>query len=150
VPGLYGYVSATKWLADIELTTFGAKTQYWVPRGYSQQAPIKTESRIDSPRGQSSVRAGQVTVAGIAWAQTKGIAKVELQLDGGPWQEADLGTQPTKEAWRMWRRSFDVRPGTHTVAVRATDATGYTQTVDVADPVPDGATGLHSVVFTAA
>ena len=150
VPGLYGYVSATKWVTDIELTTFGAKTQYWVPRGYSQKAPIKTESRIDSPRGRSSVPAGQVTVAGIAWAQTKGIAKVELQLDGGPWQEADLATQPTKEAWRMWRRSFDVRPGTHTVVVRATDSTGYTQTVDVADPVPDGATGLHSVVFTAA
>ena len=150
VPGLYGYVSATKWVSDIELTTFGARTQYWVPRGYSQKAPIKTESRIDSPRGQSSVRAGKVTVAGIAWAQTKGIAKVELQMDGGAWQEADLAVQPTKEAWRMWRHSFELRPGTHTVVVRATDATGYTQTVDVADPVPDGATGLHSVVFTAA
>ncbi|QUQ70482.1 molybdopterin-dependent oxidoreductase [Kutzneria sp. CA-103260] len=150
VPGLYGYVSATKWVTDIELTTFAAKTQYWVPRGYSAKAPIKTESRIDSPRGQSSVPAGKVTVAGIAWAQTKGIAKVELQMDGGQWQEADLATQPTKEAWRMWRHSFDVRPGTHTVVVRATDATGYTQTADLADPVPDGATGLHSVVFTAA
>jgi DMSO/TMAO reductase YedYZ molybdopterin-dependent catalytic subunit len=150
VPGLYGYVSATKWVTDIELTTFGAKTQYWVPRGYSQKAPIKTESRIDSPRGQSSVPSGKVTVAGIAWAQTKGIAKVELQMDGGPWQEADLAVQPTKEAWRMWRRSYDLRPGSHTVVVRATDATGYTQTVDVADPIPDGATGLHSVVFTAA
>ncbi|MFI9382791.1 molybdopterin-dependent oxidoreductase [Kutzneria sp. NPDC052558] len=150
VPGLYGYVSATKWVADIELTTFAARTQYWVPRGYSEKAPIKTESRIDSPRGRSSVPAGQVTVAGIAWAQTKGIAKVELQLDGGPWQEADLAAEPTKEAWRMWRRSFDVRPGTHTVVVRATDTTGYTQTEDVVGPVPDGATGLHSVVFTAA
>ncbi|GAA3435030.1 molybdopterin-dependent oxidoreductase [Kutzneria kofuensis] len=150
VPGLYGYVSATKWVTDIELTTFAAKTQYWVPRGYSEKAPIKTESRIDSPRGRSSVPAGKVVVAGIAWAQTKGIAKVELQMDGGPWQEADLAAQPTKEAWRMWRRSYDLRPGTHTVVVRATDATGYTQTVDVADAVPDGATGLHSVVFTTA
>jgi DMSO/TMAO reductase YedYZ molybdopterin-dependent catalytic subunit len=150
VPGLYGYVSATKWVTDIELTTFDAKTQYWVPRGYSAKAPIKTESRIDSPRGQSSVPAGKVVVAGIAWAQTKGIAKVELQMDGGPWQEADLAVQPTKEAWRMWRRTFDLRPGSHTVLVRATDSTGYTQTMDRADPIPDGATGLHSVVFTAA
>ena len=150
VPGLYGYVSATKWVTDIELTTFGAKTQYWVPRGYSEKAPIKTESRIDSPRGLGSVPAGKVVVAGIAWAQTKGIAKVELQMDGGPWQEADLAVQPTKEAWRMWRRSYQLRPGSHTVVVRATDATGYTQTADVADPVPDGATGLHSVVFTTA
>jgi DMSO/TMAO reductase YedYZ molybdopterin-dependent catalytic subunit len=150
VPGLYGYVSATKWVTDIELTTFGAKTQYWVPRGYSDKAPIKTESRIDSPRGPGSVPAGKVVVAGIAWAQTKGIAKVEVQLDGGEWQEADLAVQPTKEAWRMWRRAFDLRPGRHTVVVRATDSTGYTQTSDVADAVPDGATGLHSVVFTAA
>jgi DMSO/TMAO reductase YedYZ molybdopterin-dependent catalytic subunit len=150
VPGLYGYVSATKWVTDIELTTFAAKTQYWVPRGYSAKAPIKTESRIDSPRGLGSVPAGKVVVAGIAWAQTKGIAKVEVQLDDGPWQEADLAVQPTKEAWRMWRRTFDVRPGRHTVVVRATDGTGYTQTMDVADAVPDGATGLHSVVFTAA
>jgi len=150
VPGLYGYVSATKWVTDIELTTFGAKTQYWVPRGYSEKAPIKTESRIDSPRGLGSVPAGKVVVAGIAWAQTKGIAKVELQMDGGPWQEADLAVQPTKEAWRMWRRTFDLRPGSHTVLVRATDSTGYTQTMDRADPIPDGATGLHSVVFTAA
>jgi len=150
VPGLYGYVSATKWVTDIELTTFAAKTQYWVPRGYSAKAPIKTESRIDSPRGLGSVPAGKVVVAGIAWAQTKGIAKVEVQLDGGPWQEADLAVQPTKEAWRMWRRAFDLRPGSHTVVVRATDGTGYTQTAEVADVVPDGATGLHSVVFTTA
>ncbi|MFC0544696.1 molybdopterin-dependent oxidoreductase [Kutzneria chonburiensis] len=150
VPGLYGYVSATKWVTDIELTTFAAKTQYWVPRGYSEKAPIKTESRIDSPRGLGSVPAGKVVVAGIAWAQTKGIAKVEVQMDGGPWQEADLAVQPTKEAWRMWRRTFDLRPGSHTVVVRATDSSGYTQTVDVADAVPDGATGLHSVAFTTA
>jgi hypothetical protein len=96
------------------------------------------------------VPAGKVVVAGIAWAQTKGIAKVELQMDGGPWQEADLAVQPTKEAWRMWRRTFDLAPGSHTVLVRATDSTGYTQTMDRADPIPDGATGLHSVVFTAA
>jgi DMSO/TMAO reductase YedYZ molybdopterin-dependent catalytic subunit len=150
VPGLYGYVSATKWVTDIELTTFGAKTQYWVPRGYSEKAPIKTESRIDSPRRLGSVPAGKVVVAGIAWAQTKGIAKVEVQLDGGPWQEADLAAQPTNEAWRMWRRAFDLGPGSHTVVVRATDSTGYTQTSEVADAIPDGATGLHSVVFTAA
>jgi DMSO/TMAO reductase YedYZ molybdopterin-dependent catalytic subunit len=149
VPGLYGYVSATKWVNDIELTTFDAKQQYWVPRGYSEKAPIKTESRIDSPLGLRAVPAGKVTVAGIAWAQTKGIGKVEVRMDGGPWLPADLATQPTKEAWRMWRRTFDLAPGSHTVVCRATDATGYTQTSQRADPVPDGATGLHTIVFSA-
>jgi DMSO/TMAO reductase YedYZ molybdopterin-dependent catalytic subunit len=148
VPGLYGYVSATKWVVDMELTTFGAAQGYWVPRGYSQQAPVKTESRIDVPGPFATVRAGSVVIAGIAWAQTKGIAKVEIQVDDGPWQPAQLATEVTKNAWRMWRAFVELRPGTHMVRSRATDDTGFTQTAQVADPIPNGATGYPAVNFT--
>ncbi len=148
VPGVYGYASATKWLKEIELTTFAAKQQYWVSRGYSQRAPIKTESRIDVPQGLQSLSAGRVVVAGIAWAQTKGIAKVEVRMDGGPWQEADLAVSVTNETWRMWRKVYDLKPGTHTVICRATDTTGYVQTQQRVSPIPDGATGWHTIVFT--
>ncbi|MEV6610992.1 molybdopterin-dependent oxidoreductase [Kutzneria sp. NPDC051319] len=148
VPGIYGYASATKWLKDIELTTFAAKKQYWVPRGYGERAPIKTEARIDMPQGLQSLPDGKVVVAGIAWAQTKGIAKVELQMDGGPWQEADLAVTVNAETWRMWRKVYDLKPGTHTVICRATDITGYTQTRDRVGPIPDGATGWHTILFT--
>jgi DMSO/TMAO reductase YedYZ molybdopterin-dependent catalytic subunit len=148
VPGVYGYASATKWLKEIELTTFAAKKQYWVSRGYSEKAPIKTESRIDVPQGLQSLSAGRVVVAGIAWAQTRGIAKVEVRMDGGPWQEADLAVVDTDETWRMWRKVYDIGPGTHTVICRATDATGYVQTQQRVSPIPDGATGWHTIVFT--
>ncbi|MBV9845051.1 MAG: molybdopterin-dependent oxidoreductase [Kutzneria sp.] len=148
VPGLYGYVSATKWVTDIELTTFADKRSYWVPRGYSAKAPIKTESRIDSPQGLTTIKAGRLTVAGIAWAPTKGISKVELRMDGGPWQPADLGIEVSGQAWRMWRKEYDLAPGSHTVVSRATDGSGYTQTADQVGPIPDGATGLHTIVFT--
>ena len=147
VPGLYGYVSATKWVVDMELTTW-AQQAYWVPRGYSQQAPIKTESRIDKPQAYANVAPGAVTVAGIAWAQTRGIAKVEVRVDNGPWQSAQLSTQVSVNTWRMWRTSFQLRAGTHTVESRATDDTGYTQTSAQADEIPDGATGWPSVTFT--
>jgi DMSO/TMAO reductase YedYZ molybdopterin-dependent catalytic subunit len=150
VPGIYGYACATKWLVDIELTTFAAKKQYWVPRGYAEKAPIKTESRIDLPQGLQALPTGKVVVAGIAWAQTKGIDKVELRMDGGPWQQADLAASVTKETWRMWRKTYDLKPGTHTVICRATDATGYTQTPQRVSPIPDGATGLHTIIFTTA
>ncbi|MFC0437752.1 molybdopterin-dependent oxidoreductase [Kutzneria buriramensis] len=150
VPGIYGYASATKWVHDIELTTFAAKRQYWVPRGYSERAPIKTESRIDVPQGLQALPNGKVVVAGIAWAQTRGIAKVEVRMDGGPWQEADLAAGVSAETWRMWRKEYDLKPGTHTVICRATDTTGYTQTTGRVGPIPDGATGLHTIVFTTA
>jgi len=148
VPGVYGYASATKWLKEIELTTFAAKKQYWVSRGYGERAPIKTESRIDVPQGLQSLPAGRVVVAGIAWAQTKGIAKVEVRMDGGPWQEADLAVSANRETWRMWRKVYDLKPGTHTVICRATDTTGYVQTQQRVGPIPDGATGWHTIVFT--
>jgi DMSO/TMAO reductase YedYZ molybdopterin-dependent catalytic subunit len=148
VPGLYGYVSATKWVTDMELTTFSAKQGYWVPRGYSQQAPVKTESRIDVPSASGRVAAGAVTVAGIAWAQTKGIERVEVRVDGGRWQDAQLATEVTKNSWRMWRTTFTLKSGNHTVESRATDDTGYVQTQDQADPIPDGASGWPAVVFS--
>jgi DMSO/TMAO reductase YedYZ molybdopterin-dependent catalytic subunit len=148
VPGLYGYVSATKWVVDMELTTFAARQGYWVPRGYSQQAPVKTESRIDVPAPFANVDAGSVVVAGIAWAQTKGIAKVEVRVDNGNWQEAQLTTEVTKNAWRMWRIFLPLKKGQHTVEARATDDTGYTQTATQVDPIPNGATGYPSTQFT--
>jgi hypothetical protein len=150
VPGLYGYVSATKWVTDMELTTFGAKQGYWVPRGYSQLAPVKTESRIDVPQSFARVNAGSVVIAGIAWAQTKGIARVEIRVDGGRWQDAQLATEVTKNSWRMWRVFVDLKPGNHRVESRATDDTGYVQTQDQAGEIPDGATGWHSVSFSVA
>src|SRR5439155_14967542 len=102
VPGLYGYVSATKWVVDLELTTFAAKQGYWVPRGWAAKAPIKTQSRIDSPSGGATVAAGQHTVTGIAWAPTIGIDRVEVRVDGGQWQEAQLSAEVSTNTWRMW------------------------------------------------
>lgn len=147
VPGLYGYVSATKWVTDLEVTTWSAQQAYWLHRGWAERGPIKTESRIDAPQGTAP--SGKVNVAGIAWAQHTGIAKVEVQLDNGPWQEATLSANVTDDAWRMWWAQVQASPGSHTVTVRATDRSGYTQTDLVADVVPDGATGWHTITFTA-
>ncbi|MCI2422671.1 molybdopterin-dependent oxidoreductase [Saccharopolyspora sp. K220] len=147
VPGLYGYVSATKWLVDAEVTTFD-RAHYWQQRGWSQQAPIKTESRIDRPRAQASVAAGQVTVAGIAWAQHTGVERVEVRADDGAWQAAELATDVSRDTWRMWRTTLDLPPGEHVVECRATDRTGETQTPQRQPVVPDGATGWHAVQFT--
>lgn len=149
VPGLYGYVSATKWVVDWELTRFDQKEGYWVPRGWSAKGPIKTESRIDSPRGFDDVPAGRVTIAGIAWAQFTGIEKVEIRMDRGAWQTAELATEVSQNTWRMWRAGVEVGRGQHRVEVRATDRSGYTQTENRADPAPDGATGWHAVIFNA-
>jgi hypothetical protein len=145
VPGLYGYVSATKWLVDIELTTFQAFDAYWVQRGWAQQAPIKTESRIDTPRANSSVPAGTVLVAGVAWAQHRGIEKVEVRVDMGPWTTAELAAQDTIDTWRLWVYRWPATRGEHTLQVRATDHTGATPTENPSAPVPNGATGYHTV-----
>jgi hypothetical protein len=147
VPGLYGYVSATKWLVDIELTTFASYDAYWVRRGWAQQAPIKTESRIDLPKPGATVPAGPVTVAGIAWAQHRGISRVGVSVDGA-WLPARLAAQDTIDTWRQWVYDWDAIPGEHTLAVRATDQTGATQTATLADPVPNGATGDHTISVT--
>jgi DMSO/TMAO reductase YedYZ molybdopterin-dependent catalytic subunit len=150
VPGLYGFVSATKWVVDLELNRFADKQAYWLRRGWGQRAPIKTQSRIDAPAPFATVPAGQVTVAGIAYAQHRGIARVEVRADGGPWVTAELATEVSPDTWRMWRARLDLRPGTHTVECRATDRTGATQPEARVTPIPDGATGWHSTQFTTA
>ncbi|MDN5859181.1 MAG: molybdopterin-dependent oxidoreductase [Pseudonocardia sp.] len=148
VPGLYGYVSATKWVVDLEATTFAAKQGYWLQRGWAQKAPIKTQSRIDVPSGFAQVPAGRVTVAGIAWAQPVGVGKVEVRIDGGPWQAAELSAAVNPDTWRMWRTSFELEPGLHQATVRTTDARGVVQTQERADPIPDGASGWPVTAFT--
>ena len=145
VPGLYGYVSATKWLVDIEVTRFDRFRAYWTDRGWSEQAPIKTQSRIDVPRQNASVQAGRVAVAGVAWAQLRGISRVEVRVDDGPWRRARLAGEPTKDSWRQWVWAWDATPGRHQLQVRATDESGETQTARLAPPEPDGATGWHTI-----
>jgi hypothetical protein len=148
VPGLYGYASGTKWIVDMELTTFAAYDSYWVKRGWGQQGNIKTESRIDRPTMSGLVRAGPVPVAGVAWAQHTGITKVEVRVDSGVWHRARLAPRGTIDAWRQWVWVWTATPGMHILQVRATDASGYTQTEDMAMPFPDGATGYHTVPVT--
>lgn len=146
VPGLYGYVSACKWLRELELTTFDAFDPYWVRRTWSRKAPIKTQARIDTPRPFASPKRGSVQVAGVAWAQHRGIRKVEVRVDGGDWSSARLATEATTDTWRQWAWTWQATPGSHTLEVRATDGTGATQTAKRQGTVPNGATGRHSVV----
>ncbi|WP_458315419.1 molybdopterin-dependent oxidoreductase [Mycolicibacterium brisbanense] len=152
VPGLYGYVSATKWVTDLELTRFDRAEAYWTRLGWSARGPIKTESRIDVPRDGQRVDRGPVRFGGVAWAQHRGVRAVEVRIDGpghqGDWQQAQLGAAYSDDTWRLW--SFDwtaTDPGRYTIIVRATDNTGTVQTPELADPVPDGATGWHRVTF---
>lgn len=147
-PGLYGYVSATKWLTELELTTFDVPA-YWQQRGWSPAGPIKTQSRIDRPRPFTKVPAGKFTAAGIAWAQHTGIERVEVRVDGGPWRAAQLSTEVSSDTWRMWRLDVDLPPGGHTLECRATDRTGQVQTAQRTPVAPSGATGWHSVFCTA-
>jgi DMSO/TMAO reductase YedYZ molybdopterin-dependent catalytic subunit len=145
VPGLYGYVSACKWITDIEVTTYASNVAYWAQRGWDQQAPIKTESRIDVPSGSTQLKPGTTPVAGVAWAQHKGIAAVEVRVDSGPWHEARLAAVPDIDCWRQWVWDWNATPGNHLIEARATDATGYTQTALQEPPPPNGATGYPSV-----
>jgi DMSO/TMAO reductase YedYZ molybdopterin-dependent catalytic subunit len=149
VPGLYGYVSACKWVVDMELTTFAAFDAYWVQRGWSQQAPIKTESRIDTPKTGSNLGTGKVMVAGVAWAQHRGIEAVHVSIDG-TWHQAKLAVQDTIDTWRQWYYPWQATAGKHTIQVRATDKTGYTQTAVVHRTEPNGATGYHTIQVTVA
>ncbi|MDT0307878.1 molybdopterin-dependent oxidoreductase [Streptomyces sp. DSM 44917] len=145
VPGLYGYVSACKWLVDLELTSFDAFDAYWVRRGWARQAPVKTQSRIDTPRSGARLRAGRVPVAGVAWAQHTGIDAVQVRVDEGPWRNARLAEEDTADTWRQWVWDWDAEPGGHRLQVRAVDRSGETQTADVSGSAPDGATGRHTV-----
>lgn len=147
VPGLYGYVSATKWLAELELTTFADFDAYWVPRGWAQLAPVKTQSRIDRPRA-GTIAAGRTVVAGVAWAPHRGISKVEVRVDDGRWQEATLASVASVDTWQLWSLPWEAQRGSHTIQVRATDGAGETQPQERSDPSPDGATGWHTVGVT--
>jgi DMSO/TMAO reductase YedYZ molybdopterin-dependent catalytic subunit len=150
VAGLYGYVSATKWLSEIELTTWDGFDAYWVPRGWAKEAPIKTQSRIDTPANSTQVDPGRHTIAGVAWAPTRGISKVEVQLgEGEPWVEAELSEPLSDNAWVQWQLGWDAESeGRHVLTCRATDGEGNLQTDEVRPPAPDGATGWHSrIVF---
>jgi DMSO/TMAO reductase YedYZ molybdopterin-dependent catalytic subunit len=149
VPGLYGYVSATKWLTELELTTLEAIDAYWVPRGWAKEAPILTQSRIDVPGGQT-VAAGPVAVAGVAWAPDRGISKVEVRVDGGAWQTATLATELSAATWVQWKWVWQATSGQHILEVRATDGTGEVQTDQVTPPDPDGARGHHQIAVQVA
>ena len=148
VPGLYGFVSATKWVVDLEVTRFADSKAYWTERGWSERGPIKTMARVDVPASFAKMPAGKVAVGGTAWAQTRGITKVEVQIDDGDWVEATLSDEASTITWRQWSYEWDATPGIHYVKARATDGTGETQTDKRADPVPDGASGWPSVMVT--
>ena len=145
VPGLYGYVSATKWLAELELTTLDAFDAYWIPRGWAKEAPILTQSRIDVPKNGAAVAVGPVAIAGVAWAPDRGVSKVEVQVDGGEWLPATMSTEISNATWVQWRRGWDATPGDHTISVRATDGRGEVQTELQTPPAPDGARGHHTI-----
>ena len=149
VPGLYGYVSACKWVRDIEVTTFDSFTAYWTDRGWSELGPVKLASRIDVPSDGAHVGAGRSRSAGSAWQQNTGIQAVEVQLDGGAWQPANLGRQKLKDSWVQWDATLDVPSGDHQLRVRAVNDDGEVQTAVRAEPAPNGASGWHTISFTA-
>lgn len=146
VPGIYGYASATKWLTEIELTRFDEFDHYWVPRGYAAEAPIKLQSRIDTPRGLDRIAPGPFVIGGVAWHQPFGIEGVELRIDDEDWQPAVLADEVNGSTWRQWSLPWDATPGRHSIQVRAISRNGAIQTPDRSEPLPDGATGHHTVV----
>ncbi|MEO3932701.1 molybdopterin-dependent oxidoreductase [Micrococcaceae bacterium Sec7.4] len=145
VPGLYGYVSATKWVTELKVTRFADDVGYWTPRGWSERGPIKTSSRIDVPRDGRSVRAGTVAFGGVAWAQHTGIGRVELRVNRGAWQQAELAPGISHDTWYQWKLDLPLTPGQYEVQVRATDLNGAAQVEDRAPVAPSGATGFHTV-----
>lgn len=148
VPGLFGFVSATKWLRRIEFTTYAERSAYWTDREWATDAPVLTQSRIDVPKSLTTIPRDRAVLGGIAWAQHRGIARVELRIDGGPWQEASLATDAGIDLWRQWSYVYDGPPGQHTAEVRATDATGEVQPEQRTKVFPDGARGWHQIVFS--
>lgn len=145
VPGLYGYVSATKWVVELEVTRFDRATAYWTDRGWSERGPVKLQSRIDVPRPGQGLSAGETVIAGVAWQPHVGIAGVEVQVDGGPWREATLATGISDDTWVQWSIPWTAEPGRHVLRCRATNALGERQTSERAGVVPDGATGWHEL-----
>ncbi|MDN5669540.1 MAG: molybdopterin-dependent oxidoreductase [Renibacterium salmoninarum] len=149
VPGLYGYVSATKWLTELKVTTFQADLAYWSTRGWSERGPIKQSSRIDTPRSGAAVSSGKLVLAGSAWAQTTGISEVQVQVDDGQWQSATLAAGISKDTWVQWSAAVEVAPGQHRVQVRSVDAAGQPQRAEYAAPAPDGSSGYHAIRINA-
>jgi DMSO/TMAO reductase YedYZ molybdopterin-dependent catalytic subunit len=149
VSGLYGYVSATKWLGEIHLTSWDGFDAYWIPRGWEKEAPVKTQSRIDVPVRGSVIPAGSRMIAGVAWAPHRGISRVEVQVDEGAWTEAELSQPLSNDAWRQWAVPFVFTPGNHRIRVRAADGTGAVQPEELSRPAPDGATGWHTIFVAA-
>ncbi|MGH8999325.1 MAG: molybdopterin-dependent oxidoreductase, partial [Acidimicrobiia bacterium] len=145
VPGLYGYVSATKWLSEIELTRWEGFDAYWIPRGWDKRAPVLTQSRIDTVVPRTPTAGQPAVVAGVAWAPTRGVSRVEVNIDGDGWREAELAAPLTDDTWRQWRYRWEPTAGQHVVAVRATDGRGDTQTSERTPPGPNGATGYHTI-----
>jgi hypothetical protein len=150
VPGLYGYVSAVKWIEEINLTRWEDFDAYWVPRGWSKEGPLKTQSRIDVPRRSGDVTAGPTAVAGVAWAPTRGIETVEISIDEGQWLPCELGEAASDDSWVQWRTTWDATTGDHEIRVRATDGTGQLQPLGPKPPRPDGAEGYHTVKVSVA
>jgi DMSO/TMAO reductase YedYZ molybdopterin-dependent catalytic subunit len=148
VPGLFGFVANTKWLERLELTTYAKRTAYWTERGWATDAPVLTQSRIDVPKSLATLPKDKPVIAGVAWAQHRGIRKVEVQIDDGDWQEASLATDGGLDLWRQWSFRFDGPAGLHSARVRATDATGQTQPEERTKVFPDGARGWHQIQFT--
>ncbi len=150
VPGLFGYVSATKWVTELEVTRFADAQGYWTPRGWSERGPVKLESRIDTPRGGASLTAGQqVAVAGVAWQPHTGVKAVQVRIDDGPWQDATLADSVSADTWRQWVYRWTPDAGSHTIRVRAVSADGQVQTSVERPPAPNGATGWHTVQVSA-
>jgi DMSO/TMAO reductase YedYZ molybdopterin-dependent catalytic subunit len=145
VPGLYGYVSATKWVTELKVTRYADDVAYWTPRGWSERGPIKTSSRIDVPQDGQGVTAGTVVFGGVAWAQHTGIGKVELRVNRGGWQQAELAPGISKDTWYQWKLPLALTPGQYEVQVRATTLDGVPQTEESAPVAPSGATGFHTV-----
>jgi DMSO/TMAO reductase YedYZ molybdopterin-dependent catalytic subunit len=150
VPGLYGYVSATKWVVNWKVTTFAEDQGYWTPRGWSEKGPIKLSSRIDTPKDNRQLKAGRIAIAGVAWEQHVGISAVDVQIDGGAWRSATLAKVVSVDTWLQWVYEWDATPGQHQIAVRATNTEGVVQTSKLADPAPNGSTGLHTITVSVA
>ncbi len=147
VPGLYGFVSACKWITRMTLTTYAEQEAYWTERNWATDAPIKISSRIDTPKPLSTVEAGRTVIGGVAWAQhQKGVAKVEVSVDGGAWQQARLGPSAGDDYWRQWYLPWTAEPGQHPLAVRTVDGEGDVQTAARAEPFPEGSSGIQEIV----
>ncbi|TQM65104.1 molybdopterin-dependent oxidoreductase [Humibacillus xanthopallidus] len=147
-PGLYGFVGATKWLTKLTLTTYAAEQAYWTRRQWATDAPIKTSARVDTPRPLSTIAAGRTAIGGVAWAQHRGVGKVEVRIDGGDWQQTELGPDVGIDYWRQWYLPWDAKPGLHRIAVRAVDRSGRPQLSERATPFPSGSSGIQEVVVT--